>query len=97
MRLRSSQFVMLLLLACSVQVGEAYAFRLMAGHVLHAAAPALNTRTVSAPKSIPVVDQSRITLSLSPEARTAERTPWSMPHPASASAAVASFTGLLRA
>lgn len=99
MRLRSSQFVMLLLLACSVQVGEGYALRWMAGERLHAVSlPDVRATASTGHRETDAETQfCRLGPVPNPREAAAERTAWAMPHPASASAAVASFTGLMRA
>ena len=99
MRLRPSKFVFLLLLACTVQLGEACALTLITVHSLQNASA----------HDVTVIGQSQVThrnrtekrhshtFRLGSRATVAERTPWTMPHPALASAAITSFTGLLRA
>ncbi len=100
MRLRSSQFVFLMLLVCSLRIGEEYAAQLtatVAGSVTSAAwtreclaahaepGISLNLRAARDPRK-----------QLSSAARSAHRAAWTMPPPASASAAIISHTGLLR-
>jgi hypothetical protein len=103
MRLRSSQFVFLLLLACSVNLGEECAMHLLASSV---ASPILGTANLressaQAPSHTSTVAPSAVRLlpatALDPAARAAQTIPWTMPHPASASAAIISYTGFLRA
>lgn len=97
MRLRSSQFVFLLLLACSVQLGETPGLRLMARSSLTLAEFHEIAAANNAPHQALPVDRHAKVISLDPQAVALERTPWRMPHPASASTAIVSFTGLLRA
>jgi hypothetical protein len=95
MRLRSSQFVFLILLACTVQVHQDHALRLMSSQTL----AAVQQREAGAAKSLSAtlpIDRPAVRSILGAHAVGVERTPWLMPHPASASAAVAVFTGLLR-
>ena len=102
MRLRSSRFVFLLLLVCSVQGREEYALRLVAdavsGHTCHQQGRRDLDRPI-APRICPA--------SLEPHSRalhtrldaaslTAHTTPWSMRRPALEAAAVSSFTGFVR-
>ena len=99
MRLRSTQFVFLMLVLCSVQIRQEYALQLMADVIAgHCEAPAQERKTatqVAKPTHAPLA--ARPSLSLAPQSIAAERTAWTMPHPASASAAISSHTGLLRA
>lgn len=102
MRLRSSHFVLLMLLVCSVQIRQEYAVQLIADAISGRTAVASQERQVaakSAKHTHPFASQRRDTASaaLSPAARAAHRVTWTMPYPASASTAVASFTGLHRA
>jgi hypothetical protein len=103
MRLRSSQFVFLLLLACSVNLGDDCVAHLLAGSV---ASPILGTselREFSAPapsqrKAATASNLRQVpATSLDPAARAAHRVVWSMRRPASHSAAIISYTGFLRA
>ena len=99
MRVRSSQFVFLLLLACSVQLREDRALRLMAAQTLNASQ--LREVSVAASRqaeALPLAATQTVRkLSLDAHSAAAEQTPWMMPQPALASTAVHSFTGLLRA
>ena len=103
MRLRSSKFVFLLLLVCSVQTREEFALHLTASSVSGRAGTEAQHREAgsadlrrSLPASLPVVPSARQTR-LSAASRAAHRTPWAMRRPALASVAVSSFTGFLRA
>ena len=99
MRLRSSRFVFLLLLACTVQVGEACALRLITAQSLQDA----SVLRVALPSQTPGpridADVSRPARRFRLDSRSifVERVPWSMAQPAMASAATLSYTGLLRA
>ncbi len=103
MRLRSSQFVFLLLLVCSVRLGEEYATQFLAGAMYglssgvsatrEAGATSAEIRTLVQPRPAPPAE----TLRLNSAARAAHRFAWTVRRPARESAAVASFTGLLRA
>ena len=101
MRLRSSKFVFLLLLVCSVRDPQVYAQGFMAG-------PALG-RTIldsqqrendpSGARRVsprPQVRQAPRETGLDPASLAAHVLPWGMRSPASASAAVVSFTGYQR-
>ena len=99
MRVRSSQFVFLLLLACAVQVREDRALRLVAAHTLSASrlrevAVAASRQAATLPLE---VSQPAQIIKLDAHSAAAEQTAWTMPQPALASTAVHSFTGLLRA
>lgn len=102
MRLRSSHLVFLMLLVCSVQIRQEYALQLITDAISGRTSAPSQTREVAA-KSIkpahPLTSQPRdhASATLPPAARAAHRAAWTMPYPASASTAVASFTGLLRA
>ena len=103
MRLRSSQFVFLLLLVCSVQSREDYALRLVAGVVSGRSSHDLQSReidAVSAQRSLTASlpgDLPPFETRLDAASLAAESTPWTMPHPALGSAAVSSFTSFRRA
>jgi len=107
MRLRSSQFVFLLLLACSAQMCDVYASQLLAqanDGAVQSQTPALATA-----RTDPSADASRLSrpaarltragvaFNLDPAARAAHRVVWTMRRPASHSVAVTRFTGFLRA
>jgi hypothetical protein len=97
MRLHSSQFVFLLLLACSLQVREDRALRMMATQTRAAVQlgeAALANAGVSQRRA---GERVAITTGLDARELSTERTVWTMPHPAAASASVNSFTGMLRA
>ncbi len=102
MRLRSSQFVFLLLIACSVQIREEQASRWVEQAIsgdsgraftLHEASSQAGRSRASAgdPARPPSL------LGLLPAALAAQRAPWTMRRPASDSTSVAVHTGLLRA
>ena len=102
MRLRSSQFVFLMLLLCSVQIRQEYALQLITDAISgHSDAPAPQREVIRNPgqaflPSASVVSDRQGSLGLPPQAIAAESVNWAMPHPAFASAAVSSYTGLLR-
>jgi hypothetical protein len=103
MRLRSTQFVFLMLVLCSVQIRQEYALQLMADAFAgHSHAPAQERKAAAKAAELTRVLTALAlpahpTLSLAPQSIAAERTPWTMSHPASASTAVASHTSLIRA
>ena len=103
MRLRSTQFVFLMLVLCSVQIRQEYALQLMADAIAgHSQTPAHERKTAAKVTELThaltaLAIPAHPSLSLAPQSIAAERTPWTMPHPASASAAISSYTGLLRA
>ncbi len=103
MRLRYSQFVFLLLLVCSVQNPQDYAQSPTAGpafgrtslesqHSETDPSVARRSRSRSLPARLSAPETS-----LDPASRRVHSTPWEMRRPALASAAIASFTGYLRA
>ncbi len=102
MRLRSSQFVFLLLIACSVQIREEHALRWAEQAISGASVRALTvyevfnqagvSRRSAGQPAVPVAS-----LGLPPAALAAKREPWTMRRPASDSASIAAHTGLLRA
>jgi len=103
MRLRSSQFVFLLLLVCSMQIREEYASQLMADAIADRATLVSQRNDASTAPAEPVdrlnLHRSRRaeTISLDPSARAAHRVAWAVRRPLRESAAVVSFTGFLRA
>ena len=102
MRLRSSQFVFLLLIACSVQIREERALRWIEQAISGGSTRTFVQREAAAdevrPNSSAEQVASRLApLGLLPSALAVRREPWAMPHPASASAAVVACTGLFRA
>ncbi len=103
MRLRSSQFVFLLLLVCSVQNRDVIALHLGAGEVSGSSTGELQQRNVAsaaAEQHLPsplAGDLFPREVPLDAASRAAQATPWSMRRPAMDSAAVSSFTGFLRA
>ncbi len=102
MRLRSSHIVLLMLLACSVQIRQVYAVQLIADAISGRSVTASQSREVaakSAKQYHPLASRQhdKTSAALTQAARAAHRAIWTMPYPASASTAVASFTGLLRA
>ena len=103
MRLRSSQFVFLMLLVCSVQIRQEYALQLMADAIAGRTNAASQQRETpskavkaSGHSALPEGDPQEA-LRLAPAAQAAHRVSWTMRRPASDSTAVVSFTGLLRA
>jgi len=103
MRLRSSQFVFLMLLVCSVQIRQEYALQLMADAISGRTSTASQQRETPS-KAVEASSHSALpqgnpqeALRLAPAARSAHRVIWTMRRPASDSTAVVSFTGLLRA
>jgi hypothetical protein len=103
MRLRSSQFVFLLLLVCSVQIREEYASQLMADAIAGRTTLASQRNEASTAPAEPI-DRLNLhrarpaqTLRLDPSALAAHRVAWTVRRPLRESAAVVSFTGFLRA
>jgi hypothetical protein len=103
MRLRSSQFVFLLLLICSVQVREECAWHLRDRATSSRSASALQQRDAAATSARQLnrlhLELERLTpsTSLSAEAIELHRTAWTMRAPAKRSTAIASHTSFLRA
>jgi hypothetical protein len=103
MRLRSSQFVFLMLLICSVQVREEYAWHLRDGAVSSRASSPAQQREAAARSARQLnrlcLELERLSpaMSLSAAAMEAHRTVWTMPRPARESAAIVSHTSFLRA
>ena len=103
MRLRSSQFVFLLLLVCSVQHTEAYALRLILDTVPGCASNEPQHRTVNPVTGRRVCPALLLAALPAPArrldaaSRAVHTAPWSMRRPALESTAVFSFTGFLRA
>ncbi len=103
MRLRSSQFVFLMLLICSVQVREECAWHLRDGAISSRAASASQQRdaasTTARQLSLLHLQLERLTpaISLSSEAIELHRTVWTMRTPAQGSTAIASHTSFVRA
>jgi len=102
MRLRSSQFVFLLLLVCSVQTREEYALHLVTdAAAIRSRSLQQQRQTDSAGERHRSPTSSDLELPapqtrLDPSSLAATTTPWSMRRPALQSAAVSSFTGFLR-
>jgi len=103
MRLRSSQFVFLLLLVCSAQIHGDCASQLLCD-AMQAQSAAVSTSSddssaIASPLGRLTADftRSSATLRLDPASLAAHRIPWTMRRPASHSAAITSFTGFLRA
>lgn len=101
MRLRSSQFVFLLLIACSVQIREEHALRWMQQAISGDSGRSFTLREASQtcqPRSF-ASDQAwpPSLLGLLPAALAARQAPWAMRQPASDFTSVAVHTGLLRA
>lgn len=102
MRLRSSQFVFLLLLVCSVQSRDGYALHVVAGAVsgrtsnkselLEVASAVVQRNSPASPR----VDLPAVETRLDSASLAANSIPWPMRRPALESAGVSSFTGLLR-
>ena len=102
MRLRSSQFVFLLLIACSVQIRQEHALRwveqAISGGSTRTFVPRESAADATRCKSSAEQSVYRLApLDLLPAALAARREPWTMRHPASDSASVATCTGLFRA
>jgi hypothetical protein len=101
MRLRSSQFVFLLLLVCSLQIREDYASQLLAQAVAgeSSVSPAMQASAPGERSTLPSADRIRpaTTIHLTASSLAAHRTVWTVRRPASHAAAVVSFTGFLRA
>ncbi len=103
MRLRSSQFVFLLLLVCSVQLREEYASNLMAGAIAGRSTVTAQHREAASTAAEPsrrlnlhLVRPAQM-VRLSPAAAAAHGIVWSMARPALAAAATFSHTSFLRA
>ncbi len=100
MRLRSSQFVLLLLIACSVQIREECALRWVEQTVFGGSVRALVSREVKTQAghfdSLSKPRHRLASFDLPPAAVAAQRVPWVMRRPASDFTAVAIYTGLLR-
>ncbi len=102
MRLRSSQFVFLLLLVCSVQIRADYASQLLAeagyGGAMAVSAAQDSGSPASGLAARPAPERTKIaaTVALDDAARSAHRVVWSVRQPALDSAAVVSFTGFRR-
>ena len=103
MRLRSTQFVFLMLVLCSVQIRQEYALQLMADAIAGRCEAPAHERKASAKVAelshalTALAIPAHPSQSLAPRSIAAERIAWTMPHPASASTAVASHTSLIRA
>ena len=103
MRLRSSQFVFLLLIACSVHIRDEHAQRwveqAISGDSTRTFAQreaAANAVWPNSPAGLPN-DRLIAPLGLLPATLAARREPWAMRRPAADSTAIALYTGLLRA
>jgi hypothetical protein len=103
MRLRSSQFVFLLLLVCSVQIREEYASNLLADAISGHATLSAQHRESAAAGAEPGdrlklhLVRSAQTIRLSASGVAARRVAWSMTRPALATTATVSHTSFLRA
>lgn len=103
MRLRSSQFVLFLLIACSVQIREEHALRWVEQQaVVGGTVRAFRPREASVQAGQPRSSADRPTLrhaplDLLPAALAARRVPSAMRGPAAEYTTVAVHTGLLRA
>jgi hypothetical protein len=103
MRLRSSQFVFLMLLICSVQVREEYAWHLRDGAVSSRASSPAQQREAAANSARQLnrlcleLERLSPSLRLSSAAMEVERTVWTMSRPALESTAMVSHTSFLRA
>lgn len=100
MRLRSSQIVFLLLIACSVQIREERALRwvehAVSGNSVCSFALRETASQAAQPES-PAGAGLLVPLGLAPADLSAQREPWTMRHPASDSTSVVACTGLFRA
>jgi hypothetical protein len=102
MRLRSSQFVFLMLLICSVQVREDYAWHLREGVASSRSAIVSQQRDAVAKCASKLnrlcLELERLTPSmrLSASAFRLHRTAWTMTSPELVSSEIANHTGLLR-
>ena len=100
MRLRSSQFVFLLLLLCSVQLRDGYTLRTLDGFISDHTGSVRERQEQAAARqrgtSVQAAQALAHTVLISPPAST-RQTPWPMPAPARAAAAVQSHTSLRRA
>jgi hypothetical protein len=103
MRLRSSQFVFLMLLVCSVQVREEYALHMMTGVVSGRIAGATHLRETAAAYAKPdhllrrLIQSPAQPTQLDSASAAAHRAPWTMRNPALEATALVSFTSFLRA
>ena len=99
MRVRSPQIVFLLLLLCSVQLRQDYAVQLgtraVAGKAQVRSTAASSAPPVAIYAAEPVALQ--VALRLTPASLAVHRTAWTMAAPALDAAALASYTGFLRA
>jgi hypothetical protein len=103
MRLRSSHFVFVVVLLCSVQIRDNFTLQLVNGEVSRRSNGASQRHGIAA---LPTSEAGPHTGStshlavptrLDPAGWTAYRVAWAMPLPASAAAAVSNHTSLLRA
>jgi hypothetical protein len=103
MRLRSSHFVFVVVLLCSVQIRDNFTLQLVNGEVSRRSSGASQRHGITAlPASAAVThggSTTRLTVPtrLDPAGWTAYRVAWTMPLPAHAAAAVSNHTSLLRA
>ena len=103
MRLRSSHFVFVVVLLCSVQLKDNFTLQLVNGEVSRRSSAASQRRGITAlpaGEAGPHGDSTgrlAIPTRLKPAGRTASRVAWTMPLPAHAAAAVSNHTSLLRA
>ena len=103
MRLRSSHFVFVVVLLCSVQLKDNFTLQLVNGEISRRSNGASQRHGITAlPASAAVThggSTARLTVPtrLNPAGRTASRVAWTMPLPAHAAAAVSNHTSLLRA
>jgi hypothetical protein len=103
MRLRSSQFVFLVLLICSVQVREECAWHLRDRATSSRSASAAQQRDAASTTARQLsklhleLERLTPTTRLTPEAEELHRAVWTMPSPAQGSTAIARHTSFLRA
>ena len=107
MRLRSSQFVFLLLLACSAQIHDVYASQLLAQAIdgamqsqsIAVGAARTDASSIASRLSRPAprLTRSGSAFNLDPASLASHRVAWTVRRPARDSAAIISFTGFLRA
>src|ERR1700761_998459 len=103
MRRRSSHFVFLVLLLCSVQLSEDFTLKLANGQVQRRASAAPLRHGIASLPAHQVIAQAGADIHLTmptqldPAGWTAHRTVWTMSRPASAAASINWHTGLLRA
>jgi hypothetical protein len=102
MRLRSSHFVFVVVLLCSVQLKDNFTLQLVNGEISRRSNGASQRHSITAlpvSEAVTHVSTGHLVVSASPDSAgwTAYRAAWTMPLPAHAAAAVSNHTSLLRA